>query len=101
MWETKYSTQGGHTDDRSTFNALLEYRSECDDSLRTHLETCPRNAKYISHDIQNELIQICGEQILASVLDEGRKARFFTVIVDETTDISVRTGFNSIAVHQQ
>lgn len=80
----------GHTDDRSNFNALLEYRSECDDSLRTHLETCPRNAKYISHDIQNELIQICGEQILASVLDECRKARFFTVIVDETTDISVK-----------
>jgi hypothetical protein len=55
----------GHTDDRSNFIALLQYRSECDDNLRTHLASCPGNAKYISHDIQNELIQLCGEQIVS------------------------------------
>jgi hypothetical protein len=80
----------GHTDDHSNFSALLNFRSECDEDLRTHFATCSENAKYVSHEIQNELIQICGGQILSSVLDACRKARFFSVIMDETTDISVR-----------
>jgi hypothetical protein len=89
----------GHTDDRSNFIALLQYRSECDDNLRTHLASCPGNAKYISHDIQNELIQLCGEQILSSIVDECRQARFFSLIVDETTDISVREQVSIVVLY--
>jgi hypothetical protein len=80
----------GHTDERSNFSALLEYRAECDELLHQHLSSSPKNAMYVSHRIQNELISICGQQLLSSVLLECRRARFYSLLIDETTDASVR-----------
>ena len=48
------------------------------------------NARYTSHRIQNKLIQICGDQIRDDKLAECRNAPYFSLIVDETTDISVK-----------
>ena len=43
--------------------AFFIYRAEVDSDLQQHLKSCPRNAKYTSHRIQNELIKLCGNQI--------------------------------------
>ena len=56
----------GHTDDRSNFCALLDYKSE--DLLPEHLETGPENARYVNHRTKNELIRICGQQIVSPIL---------------------------------
>ena len=78
----------GKTDDRSNFMAFLTYRAEADSDLRQHLKSCPRNAKYISHRIQNELINLCGNQIRNKIIASIKAAGIFTVLADETTDIS-------------
>ncbi|XP_076063453.1 52 kDa repressor of the inhibitor of the protein kinase-like [Oratosquilla oratoria] len=44
----------------------------------------------ISHRIQNEIISIIGSQIRETILTPCREAKYFSVIVDETTDISVK-----------
>ena len=79
----------GDTEETSNFIQLINFRSETDEQLKKHLELAPRNAKYISHRIQNELIHLCGQQIQGQILMECRQADYFSILLDETTDVSV------------
>ena len=67
----------GHKDDHITwtnddeldaenegnFIELVRFRAKTDDVLRRHLNNAPRNAKYTSKTVQNELISIVGDRI--------------------------------------
>ena len=68
--------------------AFLTYRAEADPDLQQHLKSCPKNAKYTSHRIQNELISLCGNQIRNKIIALIKTAGVFTVLADETADIS-------------
>ena len=89
----------GHRDDKidwtsadnscsneGNFIQLLRFRAETDPVLADHLAGAPRNAKYTSKTIQNELIAVIGNTIQNDILDEIRKAKLYTVIADEVTD---------------
>ena len=78
----------GKTDDRSNFMSFLKYRAAADPDLQQHLKSCPKNAKYTSHRIQNELINLCGNQIKNKIIASIKTAGVFTVLADETADIS-------------
>ena len=78
----------GKADDRSNFMAFLRFRAEADPDLQQHLKSCPRNAKYTSHRIENELINLCGNQIRNKIIASIKSAGIFTVIADETEDVS-------------
>lgn len=78
----------GKTDDRSNFMAFLTYRAEADPDLHQHLKSCPKNAKYTSYRIQNELINLCGNQIRNKIIASAKNAGVFTVLADETADVS-------------
>ena len=78
----------GKTDQRSNFNTFLQYRAESDDDLLYHLRTCPKNAKYTSHHIQNEIISLCGNQVRSGIIAATKRAGFFTLMADECADIS-------------
>lgn len=78
----------GKTEDLSNFMVLLKFRAEVDEVLRTHLDSAPKNATYLSPNIQNEFIEICGDFIRSDIIDSCKKAKYFSVLVDETTDIS-------------
>lgn len=71
------------------FRALLRYRIDAGDlQLEQHLSTASKTATYISKTTQNELIEICGVLVRESLIKAVKKAKFFTVIGDETTDVS-------------
>ena len=78
----------GKTDDQSNFRAFLAYRAKADLDLQQHLKSCPKNAKYTSHCIQNELINLCGNQIRNKIIASIRNASVFAVLADETADVS-------------
>lgn len=78
----------GNDEDYSNFMALLRYRAETDKDLRNHLQNAPKNAKYICHSIQNELIQLCGKQIRDDLVKEVKESSFYTLIADECADNS-------------
>ena len=42
----------------------------------------------MSHDIINEVITIFGKELLCQLLDNIRKATWFAILADETTDIT-------------
>ena len=46
------------------------------------------SALYTSPRIQNEIISLLGAQIQAKITAEIRRNRFFSVLFDETTDVS-------------
>lgn len=76
-------------DNEGNFRELLRHRIRTGDStLRSHLENAPANATYISKTTQNELITCCGEEIKNVILKRIKQAKFYCVIIDETTDIS-------------
>lgn len=75
-------------ENQGNFRAILKYRAAGDDNLRSVLEGPGERNKYISPTIQNEVIDICNLILLKKVVSEINCAKCFTVLADETTDIS-------------
>ena len=71
----------GH-DERSSssnngnFLELVRLQAHFDDVLKQHLQTAPRNSTYLSADIQNQLIQVMGDEVLSRIVEQVRDARF-------------------------
>ncbi|KAL4154001.1 hypothetical protein QTP88_001834 [Uroleucon formosanum] len=71
------------------FLALLRMRISCEDkNLTYHIENQALNASYISPMIQNNFINICGKIIQDQLVNKINQAKCFSVLVDETTDVS-------------
>lgn len=71
------------------FRALLAFRMDAgDDKLEAHLSTAPQNCTMISKTVQNEVIDIIGFTIRSQLLDRIKRAKFFAILSDETTDVS-------------
>lgn len=70
---------------------FIEWKSRFDSILRNHLDSSPRNARYLSPQIQNELISCLGDEIRESVVKQIEKSKFYSVLADETTDESTKT----------
>ncbi|XP_065684245.1 zinc finger MYM-type protein 1-like [Hydra vulgaris] len=47
-----------------------------------------RNQLYLSHDVQNDLIQSLASEISSTINNEVKLAQFFSLIIDSTIDIS-------------
>lgn len=71
------------------FKALLRFRVDAgDQKLNEHLKNANSNSTYISKTTCNSLINCCGEEILNVILNRVNTAVYYSVIFDETTDIS-------------
>ncbi|XP_025205791.1 zinc finger MYM-type protein 1-like isoform X5 [Melanaphis sacchari] len=70
------------------FRAILKYRAKGDDYLKTVLEGPGKRNKYISPGIQNQIIEACNKIILKKIVDKINMSECFSVLADETTDIS-------------
>ena len=81
--EYKHSNPGN-------FIELACFRAETDNIFSEHLKNSPRNARYTSKTIQNELIEVVGKYICNEIIAEVKKSKYYTVIVDEVTDISYK-----------
>ena len=78
-------SEGSH---RGNFLKLIHLQAQYDTVLQHHLQSAPRNATYLSADIQNQLIQAMGDEVLDEITKQLKEARFFSLLVDETSDIS-------------
>ena len=47
-----------------------------------------KSGKYTSHDIQNEMLKLMALSILRKIAVNLRTTEFYTIMVDECTDIS-------------
>ena len=72
------------------FRSLVTLLSRHSDVVRKQLHERPRNASWLGNHIQNELVQIMAEMVLSNITAEVKEACYFTIIADETKDISKR-----------
>ena len=79
----------GKTSDSGNLHDLFYFRIESGDNiLKEHFETCAGNAKYTSVQTQNELIEICQKTLQKSIVDDVNSSPCFSILADETADIS-------------
>uniref|UniRef100_A0A2S2P594 Repressor of the inhibitor of the protein kinase n=1 Tax=Schizaphis graminum TaxID=13262 RepID=A0A2S2P594_SCHGA len=70
--------------------AILKYRAKGDDFLRNILEGPGKRNKYTSPTIQNDVIECCNTIILRKIAKKVNESKCFSVLADETTDISTK-----------
>ncbi len=78
----------GDDDAKSNFTNLLELQRKHDKSLDEHLKTSGKNATGKSHRIQNEIIELLGGQVGTVIISRVKKAKWFSLLADESADIS-------------
>ncbi|XP_015377033.1 PREDICTED: zinc finger MYM-type protein 1-like [Diuraphis noxia] len=77
------------TENQGNFRELIKFRIDSGDNvLKNHLETTNKNATYLSPLIQNEIISVCNKLILGHLVANVNKSKSFTILADETTDVS-------------
>lgn len=88
---TQNIAQRGHREsedstNKGNFLAILHEIAKHDKFIQKRLETC-RNAKYTSHQIQNEILQGLAEMVESEIITEVKEHKVFSVIADETKDL--------------
>ncbi|KAG5880323.1 hypothetical protein JTB14_018528 [Gonioctena quinquepunctata] len=89
----------GHRNDGELFNTsrvnegnfrdLLRFRIEAGDRvLEEPLSSTSSKTTYISKTTQNQLIHFCSEEIMSTIITKIKFAKFYSIMFDETTDIS-------------
>lgn len=75
--------------EQGVLRALLAFRVDSGDTeLQRHFETSPKNCTMISPIVQNEIIDVIGGVIVGKIVDRVKQFQFFSLLCDETTDIS-------------
>ena len=96
----------GHNDEESNF---IQLRKLCaNDSKEMSRWLDKRGDKYLSPDIQNEVIQLMSSSILQEITANLQAAKYFAIMADECVDISnceqltvcLRWVDNSLEVHE-
>jgi len=71
------------------FIDLLKFRVDSGDTiLINHFKTASGKSKYVSDQIQNEIIQICGLVIRTDIVAQINNSVAFFLLADETADIA-------------
>ena len=78
----------GERPNEGNFVQLVCFRADTDKVLVEHLSKGPKNARYTSKTIQNELVRVAGDKIRTDILEEVKRAKFYSIIADEVTDAS-------------
>ena len=76
----------GHSEERGNFYQLVALRGSKSDDLKTWMR---RTRSYMSHDIQNKILQIMAHQILRAIIKNVSSSNWFAIIADEATDASL------------
>ncbi|XP_023230571.1 zinc finger MYM-type protein 1-like [Centruroides sculpturatus] len=71
------------------FEDLIKLKIDAGDHiLKEHIEKGAKNATYMSPQIQNEVIGLCGNIIRDNITTEVKKACAYSILSDENSDIS-------------
>lgn len=73
---------------KGNFIEFMEFLKKYDVILADHMSNAKKNALYTSPQIQNEILNLLGQHIRKSIVTDIIRAKYFTLIVDSTIDIS-------------
>ncbi|CAH0547302.1 unnamed protein product [Brassicogethes aeneus] len=78
--------RGSENDENSNFMAILNARAEDVEELKSWLKRTGH--KWLNHDSQNEILHMMATKIMEENVQEIKKAEFYSILLDETADIS-------------
>lgn len=70
------------------FLSIIELLACYDPVLKELINRPEGSVKYLSHQIQDEIIYILSQRVKADIIDEINEAPFYSVIMDTTQDVS-------------
>ena len=73
---------------KGNFLETLHLISKHDEIIKDRMVNGPKNATYTSAGIQNSILTILGDMIRNEVCDEVKEVKLFSILVDETKDLS-------------
>ena len=73
---------------RGNFLEIVDLLSRWDPVFAEYVENGARNCTYLSNRAQNDLIHAMGDLVLRNIVEDVKLAKVFTVMMDETTDVS-------------
>ena len=80
--------EGEDSQNPGNFLKILELIGNHDSVVGEKLWNDPQNATYTSPEVQNSVLQIMGEMLRSQICVEIKKARVFSLLVDEIKDAS-------------
>ena len=82
------------TENRGNFLELVHLLAKYDPVLREHLLRIQLGNKfatsYLSPTIQNEFVEILGENVRSKIIEQVKEAKYFSMIFDSAPDISYK-----------
>lgn len=81
----------GHSSTEGNFFQLMKLQGETDSNLRLWLQK--KHDKYISGEIQNEILRVMAHDILRKIANSIHENTYYTLMADEVTDSSNREQF--------
>ncbi|CAN6557839.1 unnamed protein product [Malus baccata var. baccata] len=82
--------EGATSSNRGNYLELLQFLADNDDKVReVVMENAPGNLKLLALCIKKEIVNSCALETLDAIMD-GLKDRFFSILVDEARDVSVK-----------
>ena len=86
-------------DNPGNFLAILKYLSRYDAVSAQHLDYAvsnPRSVSYLSHDTQNEFIEILGNAVREQIIKDIKEAKYYSIMFDSTPDLAHREQLSQI-----
>ena len=74
--------------DNGNFEYFIHWLEKYDNNLSDHLSSAAKNARYLSPQVQNEMIDCLGEVIRSTLVSNVNQSKFISIMADETTDVS-------------
>lgn len=72
--------------ENSKFMRILKMRAEDVPELKSWLQRS--GYKWLHHDVVEEILKMIADHVLNKVLNEVRREKYFSIMIDETSDIS-------------
>jgi len=71
---------GGHAPDGGNFHLLVSLRSDDNSDLQKWISRSQKKA-YMSHEIQNECLQLMAHHVLCTLLTKIRNVQYYSIIL--------------------
>ena len=78
--------RGDNADTDSNFMQLIKLRARDDPRLAVWIQK--KTNKYVSHDIQNEILKVMALSVLRDIASSIHESTFYSIMCDECTDAS-------------
>lgn len=84
----KIDWQASEAGNQDNFAQLVRFRIETDPVMAECLQEAPKNTRYTSKTIQNELVTVVGDRIRESIINKVKDVKFYSIVTDEVTNVS-------------